>query len=134
MSLLKLYALHDSKAKMYNRPMPSQNDETSIRGFMEAAIKPDTDINNNPSDYSLFRIGTYDEETSILTPETPPEFLISAEQAILTHNENELHNKLKAKEKYGSLIEAYEKMAIEITAKSQQLDDKLTALNKELEK
>lgn len=132
MSKLNLYAVHDSKAGMYNRPMPSTNDQTAIRGFIAQAINPESDIHKNQYDYSLFRIGQYDEESSIITPETPPEFLINAEQANLNDNKVKLQTKLAEKNEYGSLITTYEKLAIEITHKTQQLDEKLKKLNHNL--
>lgn len=130
MSKLNLYAVHDSKAGMYNRPMPSTNDQTAIRGFISNAINPESEINQNAQDYSLFRIGSYDESSSIITSESPPEFLINAETAILNNNQVQINNSIKEKELYGALITKYEKLAIEITEKTQHLDEQLQKLNR----
>ncbi len=75
-----MYAIHDAKAGQYLRPFFLHNDEMAKRSFMDATINPDSQFYQHPLDYSLFQIGTYDEETSIVKSQCPPEHLITASQ------------------------------------------------------
>lgn len=82
MAIVKLYALHDSKAGTFNSPFPMLTDALAIRSFQQGCLDPQTVMAQHPLDYSLFRIGTYDDETAIIQSECPPEHLITAIQAI----------------------------------------------------
>jgi len=80
--IVNLYAVHDAKAGAYLPPFPLQTDGLAVRSFQEAVLNPQTQISKYPLDYSLFRIATYDDETSIIRSELPPELVINASQAL----------------------------------------------------
>ncbi len=77
---IQIYAIHDAKAQSYLQPFFLHNNDMAKRSFMDATINPESQFCKHPLDYSLFRIGTYDDETSIITSELPPEMLITASQ------------------------------------------------------
>lgn len=87
---VNLYAIHDAGAKAYMPPFPMQNDNLAIRSFQQA-VQTQEHIQQHPIDYSMFRIGVYDDETAILSPEAPPELICTAIQTI-TMRENELRD------------------------------------------
>ena len=80
---VNMYAIHDSKAGAYGQPFLLQTNGLASRSFIQAVMKQDSPFNKDPLDYTLFRIGNYDDETSIIKSETPPEMLITAMQAII---------------------------------------------------
>lgn len=57
-------SIYDHKAKVFCVPFFSVNNETAQRDFGYAANDPKTEIGRYPTDFTLFRLGTYDDETA----------------------------------------------------------------------
>ena len=68
---LNVYTTYDSAAKFYSRPWYAHNDDVALRSFKSVCMDSKTDINASPTDFSLFWIGTYDDETSELQWQIP---------------------------------------------------------------
>lgn len=69
--LVKTYVIYDVKAKFYNKPFFLQNDSVAIRAFTDLANDPTTDVFKHPTDFILFSLGTYDDETAKLSSTEP---------------------------------------------------------------
>jgi len=69
---MRLYTVYDNKAEQYGNPVASRTDAEARRQFGVVARDPSTEIGKHPEDFVLFRIGSYDNETGIITPETGP--------------------------------------------------------------
>lgn len=67
----KIYTIFDSKAEAFNAPFYFQHDAQAIRGFADAVNSPESHIGMHPEDYTLFVIGTYDDETAEIKTESP---------------------------------------------------------------
>lgn len=67
----KLYAVFDKVALVYGNPFLSVNDGLAIRSFHHACKDPNTDLHQNPIDFSLMLIGSYDDETGVITSQNP---------------------------------------------------------------
>lgn len=63
-----IYSIYDSKTGVFNTPFFAMNNATAIRTFSDAANDTQTNINRHPEDFSLFHIGTYDEESGEVSP------------------------------------------------------------------
>lgn len=61
-----LYSVYDSKAKTFCNPFVSQNDQTALRDFAYAANDVSTPIGQHPTDYSLFRLASFDDESGFV--------------------------------------------------------------------
>ena len=85
--IINVYAIHDSKAHSYLQPFFMHNDDLAIRSFTDASMNTESQFNQHPLDYTLFHIGTYDDETSIITAVAPPNMLITSALAITKANE-----------------------------------------------
>lgn len=68
---LKMFSIRDCKAELYNPPSYFHNEGQATRQFSDAINNPETPYGQHPEDYTLFRIGTYDDETAEITPESP---------------------------------------------------------------
>lgn len=70
---VNMYVIHDKKAKFYNQPFYQLNDEVALRSAVDLVSKPGTDIFNNPEDFTMFKIGEYDDATAHieLDPDMP---------------------------------------------------------------
>jgi len=78
-----IYSVHDSKAGAYGAPFLLLTDGLATRSFIQATMSSESLFGLHPLDYTLFRIGTYDDETSIIKSEEPPELILTAMQAIM---------------------------------------------------
>lgn len=62
--LMNAYVIFDSKAQMYNKPFYYVNNMTALRDAQQILASPDHEIAQNPGDYTLFKIGTYNDGTA----------------------------------------------------------------------
>ncbi len=60
---LNAYTIYDVASGIYMRPFFSQADGQAIRGFKDIATDADHEIGKHPEDYTLYRIGNYNETT-----------------------------------------------------------------------
>ncbi len=66
---LNIYSVFDCAAAAYMRPFFAQSDAEALRSFTDISIDADHPIGAHPEDYSLHRIGTYNDQTAVITPE-----------------------------------------------------------------
>jgi len=64
-------SVYDSKVKQYSHLIPSRTVEEAIRGFKAASAKEGSDFNQFAEDYSLWKLGEFDQETGLMTPCQP---------------------------------------------------------------
>lgn len=58
-----LFTVWDSKAKTHCNPFTSVNQQTALRDFAQAANDSGTQIAKFPTDFTLFEVGEFDDET-----------------------------------------------------------------------
>lgn len=58
---LTIYTIFDSAAGLYMRPFYGPSDEAARRSFKDIATDKEHEVGQHPEDYSLFRIGTYED-------------------------------------------------------------------------
>lgn len=90
---VNLYAIHDAKAKNYSPPFPGLNDQSAIRDFTEQCANPENKLNKYPFDFTLFSVGTLDDETGLIVSQAPPEMLITANNALDNLREEQIREK-----------------------------------------
>lgn len=56
-----IYAIYDSKAEAFMTPIFVDKDGQALRDFQDAVMNKDSVFNRHPEDYTLFKIGTYDQ-------------------------------------------------------------------------
>lgn len=61
---LHILTVHDSKAEAFIQPFFSQTPATGIRMFEQAANDSNTDFSRHAEDYTLFELGTFDQDTA----------------------------------------------------------------------
>jgi hypothetical protein len=77
--LVKIYVIFDSKSKTYNKPFYMLNDQIAIRALTDLANDENTDVGRHSEDFSLFSIGTYDDEKALIDS-TPPQIIAKAHE------------------------------------------------------
>ena len=60
---LNAYTIYDVASGVYMRPFFSQADGQAIRGFKDIACDADHEIGKHPEDYTLYRIGAFNDTT-----------------------------------------------------------------------
>lgn len=63
---LNIYAIFDSATNAYMQPFPMQSDGQALRAFTDLAVRADHDIGQHPEDYSLWRVGSFDDNEGLM--------------------------------------------------------------------
>jgi len=74
-----LVALYDRATEAYAPVMTVNTRNEAIRSFRQAVNDPQTPIHNNPTDYELYVVGQYNDQTGELVPTLPAELIARAE-------------------------------------------------------
>jgi hypothetical protein len=75
-----LFSIRDEKANIFHAMSQGLTEAEAIRGFTANVNNPQNDLlHTYPSDYALYRLGEFDQETGEITPEHPKK-LISGDQ------------------------------------------------------
>lgn len=59
---LNVYSIFDTATGAYNKPFYGQADNWAIRVFSDLCTAADSEISKHPSDYSLVRTATWDDQ------------------------------------------------------------------------
>lgn len=73
--ILKLYVIRDQRTS-YMTPSVDYNDQSAVRNFEHAVLQKDSLFNTHAEDYSLYRIGEYDNNTGRVVPEESPVLIL----------------------------------------------------------
>lgn len=65
---LNAYTLFDSKSLVFNQPFFAHNHAVATRMVSDIAQDTNTQIGRHPSDFILYKIGTYDDATGFMEP------------------------------------------------------------------
>lgn len=77
-----LFAIRDNAAGITIGPVITVRHQIEAsRAFMQMALDPQTNIGRNPEDFSLHKIGTYNDTDMTLNSHTP-ELIITAQECI----------------------------------------------------
>lgn len=63
--MLKMFSVHDSKAEAFITPFYAPATGVAIRSFETAANTADHEFQKYAADYTLFELGSFDQETGI---------------------------------------------------------------------
>ena len=77
-----MYSIFDRASGVYDRPFPSNSDQEATRGFTDLCMNDETMIGRHPDDFTLFRIGTWENNKGELFPSGAPEKVINGAEAV----------------------------------------------------
>ena len=80
-----LYSIFDKKSGTYMQPFVELTDGTATRQCMDLLGNPNTPFAKFPDDFTLMRIGSWDEIEGKPKGQIPPEFIV--ELSSLTNKE-----------------------------------------------
>lgn len=78
----KVFTIFDAATKTYSPPMLYRTIEEAIRVFRREVNEPTSQLSRYPADYSLFELGTFDDETSIFQCHMTPMRVASAHELV----------------------------------------------------
>lgn len=80
MTILQCLAIRDVKIEAFNRPWFSPTLGAAHRAFTDAVQSPDAqnEMIKHPADFGLYHLGTYNDETGLLTPLPQPNLIAEA--------------------------------------------------------
>lgn len=61
--LMLTFSIYDIKSEVYSKPFYDTTIGAAIRNFNDAAQDPQTTFNKHPEDFTLYQIGTFDDNT-----------------------------------------------------------------------
>lgn len=73
--LTNIYSIHDSKGSIFNTPFFAINDSMATRNFLMLKNDSKSTVSQFPDDFALYKIGSYDDSTGLITPVNVPERL-----------------------------------------------------------
>ena len=76
-----LYAVYDRASGIYDGPLRGAADGLVVRQFCDMCIGTETDISKHPEDFTLFKLGMFNDGTGEFETQ-PPEKLINGAEAI----------------------------------------------------
>ncbi len=65
----QLYAIYDTAAGIYTRQVFAQADGVITREFSDLVTNAESPYGQHPEDYSIFRLGVFDDQTGKITDE-----------------------------------------------------------------
>ncbi len=65
-----LFTVYDEKAQVFTTPFFVATVGIATRAFSDAINSPDHQFGKHPQDYTLFKLGTFDDNTAELKSET----------------------------------------------------------------
>lgn len=68
---LVVLSVYDVVAEVFLTPFFLKTDAEGVRGFEDACADQRTALFAHPEDYRLMRIGTFDDCSGVVSPETP---------------------------------------------------------------
>lgn len=72
---LNCYVIRDQRTS-FMTPTFDYNDQSAIRNFEHAVLQKESLFNSHAEDYSIYRIGEYDNNTGVITPESSPVLIL----------------------------------------------------------
>jgi len=65
-----LFSVRDSATETYNVTFTAPTNAAAMRQFGDLANDQSTNVNKHPKDFTLYRVGTWDDDTGEIEPET----------------------------------------------------------------
>lgn len=69
--ITRMYSVHDKKAECYTQPFHAHTDGMAKRTFTDLVLDPNHIFGKHPHDFTLFMVGTYNDQTGKTEPITP---------------------------------------------------------------
>lgn len=80
--IVKLYAVKD-RFTGFSQLLHEQNEQTAVRNFEDACMRPDSVYHSHPKDFDLYFVGEYNTDDCVITqPAVVPCLVTTAEEIV----------------------------------------------------
>lgn len=83
---MNIYAIYDKAVNAYMRPFVMQSDGQALRVFGDMAVSAEHEIGQHPEDYTIFRLGSFDDNSGVISQEEPRRLAGALELAAASRN------------------------------------------------
>jgi len=73
--IIRVFAIYDGKAHIFGQPFFQLSDVLAVRACTVAAQDPQSMLSKCPADFTLFALGSFDDERGVFTGLPQPENL-----------------------------------------------------------
>lgn len=87
--IYNLYAIRDIKTG-FMTPTMEVNDDSAARNFTHAIWNSDGILHSFCNDFSLYRIGSFNSDTALITPEPLPVLVLDGPDALRAGSQEEV--------------------------------------------
>lgn len=84
-----VYSVLDRASGFYDRPFVARSDQEAVRSFGDIARDEKHPIGQHPDDYTLMRLGVFDDNTGAIEPQVPEKLFNAAEMLASRPEEEE---------------------------------------------
>lgn len=81
---MKVYSVYDEKALVYGLPVCFSTDGLALRSFADLVSNPNSNVSKYPSDFKLYRIGEFNDNTGEMISCTPVFLAVGSQYAFNT--------------------------------------------------
>lgn len=81
--ITRVFAVLDSKVGTFAQPFFAATTASALRSFGAAAMDPNSMLGKHPSDFTLYELGSFDDETGFF--ESPKPVPLGTAQAVLAN-------------------------------------------------
>jgi len=78
----KIFSIYDGKAKIFQTPFFRITTGMALRDFEDLVNDPKTIVNKHPSDFVLYEIGSYDDNTGETVSKSPINLVATASEYV----------------------------------------------------
>jgi len=90
-----VYSVYDKKAGSYGQPFTSNHEAHALRSVQQAANDLQSSLGQYPSDFTLYKIGYFDDASGELVPDKSLTFITEVISLVRTDNQLELMEQSK---------------------------------------
>jgi hypothetical protein len=76
---MNVYSVFDRASGVYDRPWCAHSDQAACRSFSDVACDADHPVGKHPDDFTLFRVGTWNDEKGELRASSVEKVINGAE-------------------------------------------------------
>ncbi len=90
-----IYSIYDTASGLYSRPFFTLSDAEAIRSFTDICTDAEHPIGKHPEDYTLLRIGIFDDLTALLNNEANESLCTALERIAATRDRSATRDNLE---------------------------------------
>lgn len=97
--ILQIFSIYDDKGTIYCQPFFLAHQGIAIRSFGDLVQDKQSTVGHHPTDYHLYKLGEYDDNSGLITPLKNPQFIAHAMEFTTSVNNSNQNNQIQTENK-----------------------------------